>query len=266
VLRARGVHFVEPASGPLACGTTGPGRLAEPSAIAARAMTLLTPPRRDMEGEVVLITAGPTQEALDPVRFISNRSSGKMGYAIAQEAAHRGARVILVSGPVSLPAPPGVTVVNVRTAHQMREAVLAHLEPATIVIKAAAVADYYLENMPAQKVKKSALRMSIELSPTPDILAELGRVKGDRLLIGFAAETENLIAEARRKLETKHADMIVGNLVSQEGIGFESDQNEVVLVTRAFEPVKLAKAAKRDLAGGILDQALKLRMVLHASA
>ncbi len=264
-LRSRGVHFVEPGSGPLACGEVGPGRLAEPADIADRALALLRA-RTDLEGEVVLITAGPTQEALDPVRFISNRSSGKMGYALAQEAAHRGACVILVSGPVNLPAPTGATMVRVRTAREMRDAVMEHLETATIVIKSAAVADYYLENTPPQKVKKMAMRMSIELSPTPDILAELGRIKGDQLLIGFAAETENLTVEARRKLETKNADMIVGNLVNREGTGFESDQNEVILVTRSFEPVQLPKASKRELAGGILDHALKLRMVLRASA
>ncbi len=265
LLRARGVQFVEPGSGPLACGDVGPGRLAEPSEIAARALALLTP-KTDLDGEVVLITAGPTQEALDPVRFISNRSSGKMGYALAQEAADRGARVVLVSGPVNIPAPTGVTVVRVQTAHQMRAAVMENLEAATIVIKSAAVADYYLENTPAQKVKKTAMRMSIELSPTPDILAEVGRIKGARLLIGFAAETQDLTSEARRKLETKNADMIVGNLVNQEGAGFESDRNEVILVTRSFEPVPLPKASKREIAGGILDHALKLRMVLHASA
>jgi phosphopantothenoylcysteine decarboxylase / phosphopantothenate---cysteine ligase len=264
-LRARGVHFVEPGSGTLACGEVGLGRLADITEIASRAISLLTP-RSDFTGEVVVITAGPTQEPLDPVRFISNRSSGKMGYALAEEAAARGARVILVSGPVNLPEPAGVTTIHVRTAHQMRDAVLANLEAATIVIKSAAVADYYLENTPAQKVKKIAMRMSIELSPTPDILAEVGRLKGDRLLIGFAAETENLTAEARRKLETKNADMIVGNLVNREGTGFESDQNEVILITRQFEPLPLPKASKREIAAGILDHAVKLRMVLRASA
>jgi phosphopantothenoylcysteine decarboxylase/phosphopantothenate--cysteine ligase len=264
-LRTRGVHFVEPGSGPLACGEVGPGRLAEPAEIAERAMSLLLP-QTDLEGEVVLITAGPTQEALDPVRFISNRSSGKMGYALAENAANRGARVILVSGPVNLPAPNGVELIRVRSAREMREAVINHVEAATIIIKSAAVADYYMENTPTQKVKKMAMRMSIELSPTPDILAEVGKIKGERLLIGFAAETEDLIPEARRKLENKNADMIVANLVNQEGIGFESDQNEVVLVTRSFEPIKLPKATKRDLAGTIIDHALKLRLALHATA
>ena len=259
LLRARGVQVVEPEAGLLACGTTGPGRLAEPARIAAQALALLSP-RRDLEGETVLITAGPTQEALDPVRFVSNRSSGKMGYALAEAAAQRGARVILVSGPVNLAPPPGVTVERVRTAVEMRDTVLSHLDESTIIIKSAAVADYYLENTPKQKVKKTAMRFSIELSPTPDILAEVGKRKGDRLLIGFAAETENLVSEARRKMETKNADMVVANLVNQEGTGFESDQNEVVLVTRSGDPLKLPKASKRDIAIQILDHVLKLRL------
>lgn len=264
-LRGRGVQVIEPEAGLLACGTTGPGRLAEPASIAARALGLLNP-RHDFDSETVLITAGPTQEALDPVRFISNRSSGKMGYALAEAAAQRGARVILVSGPVNLAAPSGVTLERVRTAIEMRDTVLSHLEEATIIIKSAAVADYYLENLPKQKVKKTAMRFSIELSPTPDILAEVGKRKGDRLLIGFAAETENLVPEARRKMETKNADMVVANLVNQEGTGFESDQNEVVLVTRSGEPLKLPKASKREIAGQILDHVHKLRLhQLHAS-
>ncbi|MCC6539087.1 MAG: bifunctional phosphopantothenoylcysteine decarboxylase/phosphopantothenate--cysteine ligase CoaBC [Bryobacterales bacterium] len=265
LLRARGVAVVEPGSGPLACGEVGAGRLAEPAVIAERALALLAPARRDFDGETVLITAGPTQEALDPVRFISNRSSGKMGYALAEDAARRGARVVLVSGPVNLAAPAGVDVVRVRSAADMRNAVMEHLSAATIVIKSAAVADYYLENAPPQKMKKAAMRMSIELSPTPDILAEVGRVKGDRLLIGFAAETQNLAAEARRKLETKNADMIVGNLVSQEGVGFESDMNEVILVRRGADPLALPKASKREIATQILDEALRLRLALHAA-
>jgi phosphopantothenoylcysteine decarboxylase / phosphopantothenate---cysteine ligase len=264
MLRARGVQFVEPGSGLMACGTTGPGRLAEPAEIAAQAMALLMP-KTDLSGETVLITAGPTQEAIDPVRFISNRSSGKMGYAMAEDAARRGAQVILVTGPVNLEPPAGVTVVRVRSASEMRAAVLKHLEKSTIVVKSAAVADYYIESPPAKKVKKAAMRMSIELSPTPDILAELGRIKGDRLLIGFAAETENLAPEARRKLETKNADMIVGNLVGQAGIGFESDQNEVILVTRSKDPIKLPKASKREIASRIWDHALELRLSLHAT-
>jgi phosphopantothenoylcysteine decarboxylase/phosphopantothenate--cysteine ligase len=259
-LAKRGHRFVEPDSGYLACGMVGPGRLAEPERIAAAVLEALNP-LRDLEGETVLITAGPTQEPLDPVRYISNRSSGKMGYALAQTAAARGAQVILVSGPVNLPPPAGVTVIPVHTAVEMRDAVFQNLEPATIIVKAAAVADFHLTRVPDQKVKKTAARISLEFDPTPDILSELGRKKGDRLLIGFAAETENLKSEARRKLEAKGADMIVGNLVGQES-GFESDENEVVLALRSGELIDIPRASKREIAGKILDQVLRLRLAL----
>jgi phosphopantothenoylcysteine decarboxylase/phosphopantothenate--cysteine ligase len=263
-LRARGHKIVEPEEGLLACGTTGPGRLAEPARIAEAVCSELTR-RHDLDHETVLITAGPTQEAIDPVRYITNRSSGKMGYALAEEAAARGARVILVSGPVNLPAPDGVELIRVRTAVEMRDAVISQLKDATIVIKSAAVADYHVRHVPDQKVKKTAARWSIELDPTPDILAEVGRMKEDRLLVGFAAETQNLAAEARRKLETKNCDMVVANLVSQEGIGFESDTNEVTLVLRTGENVPLPRDTKRHVAGLIFDHILKLRLALHAS-
>ncbi|MBI4875691.1 MAG: bifunctional phosphopantothenoylcysteine decarboxylase/phosphopantothenate--cysteine ligase CoaBC, partial [Acidobacteria bacterium] len=187
-LRARGHRIVDPEDGPLACGTSGPGRLADPRRIAAL-VAGLAGGRRDLEGETVLVTAGPTQEPIDPVRFLSNRSSGKMGYALAEAAAARGARVVLVSGPVSLAAPAGVELVRVRTAGEMRAAVMERLEPASIVVKAAAVADYHGPHSPGKKIKKTAARITLELDPTPDILAEVGRNKGGRLLIGFAAET-----------------------------------------------------------------------------
>jgi phosphopantothenoylcysteine decarboxylase / phosphopantothenate---cysteine ligase len=253
-LRKRGHRIVEPGEGYLACGMTGPGRLAEPEVIAASLHR-----RRDFEGDTVLITAGPTQEPLDPVRYISNRSSGKMGYALADAAAARGARVILVSGPVSLGAPAGVDVVRVRTAVEMRDAVFARLGEADIVIKSAAVADFHLSKVPEQKVKKTAARMSLELDPTPDILAELGKKKNGQILVGFAAETQNLAAEARRKLEVKNCDMVVGNDVSGSETGFESDQNEVVLVMRTGESVRVPRASKREIADRILDEVGKLR-------
>ncbi len=261
MLRERGHFIIDPDDGALACGTVGPGRLAEPEAI-ADAVASLTTTKRDLEGETILITAGPTQEPLDAVRYLSNRSSGKMGYALAEEAAARGAKVILVSGPVNLPAPPNV--IHVQTAAQMFDAVMSHLEESTIIIKAAAVADYHRAGAPQYKVKKTAARMSLELDPTVDILAELGRKKGDRLLIGFAAETENLIAEARRKLESKNCDMVVANLVLQSGIGFDSDENEVVLVTRTSDPIPVSRAPKRAIAARILDETMKLRLALHA--
>jgi phosphopantothenoylcysteine decarboxylase/phosphopantothenate--cysteine ligase len=260
-LRERGHVIVDPDDGALACGMVGPGRLAEPDAI-ADAAAALTKSKRDLEGETILITAGPTQEPLDAVRYLSNRSSGKMGYALAEEASERGAKVILISGPVSLPEP--ANVIHVQTAAQMFDEVMKHLEESTIIIKAAAVADYHRADAPQHKIKKTAARMSIELDPTVDILAELGRKKGDRLLIGFAAETENLIGEARRKLESKNCDMVVANLVSQEGIGFDSNENEVVLVTRHADPIAVRRAPKKAIAARILDETMKLRLALHA--
>ena len=263
-LRRRGHRIVEPDSGYLACGMTGPGRLADPAAI-VEAIERESRRRRDFEGETVLITAGPTQEPLDPVRYISNRSSGKMGYALAEAAAARGARVILISGPVHLAPPRGVEVIPVRTAAEMREKVFENLAEAGIVVKAAAVADFHLSKVPEQKVKKTAARLSLELDPTPDILAELGRKKGDRLLIGFAAETQNLHQESRRKLESKNCDMVVGNLVGGSETGFESDENEAVLALATGELISLPRAPKREIADRIFDEALKLRLALHAA-
>jgi phosphopantothenoylcysteine decarboxylase/phosphopantothenate--cysteine ligase len=263
-LRARGHVIVDPEDGYLACGTVGPGRLAEPGTI-AEAVMRAAGTLRDLEGETVLVTAGPTEEPLDPVRFVSNRSSGKMGYAIAEAAARRGARVILVSGPVSLEAPQGVELAPIHTAAEMRAAVLARMDEATIIVKAAAVADYYLPNPAGQKVKKSGGKVMLELEPTADILAEVGRRKGARLLVGFAAETGNLVAEARRKLEAKNCDMVVANRVDRPGLGFGSDDNEVVLVMREGGTLELPRASKRDIAGWIFDEVLKLRTAATAT-
>jgi phosphopantothenoylcysteine decarboxylase/phosphopantothenate--cysteine ligase len=188
-----------------------------------------------------------------------------MGYALAEAAAARGARVILVSGPVALAAPRNVELIPVQTAVEMRKAVMDRLEQSTVIIKAAAVADYHRANPPQQKVKKTAARLSLELDPTPDILAEAGRRKGDRMLIGFAAETENLVEEARRKLESKNCDMVVANLVSQKGIGFESDENEVTLVLRTGETIPVQRASKSAIAHRIFDQMITLRLALHSS-
>jgi phosphopantothenoylcysteine decarboxylase/phosphopantothenate--cysteine ligase len=264
-MRDRGHIIVEPAEGLLACGTTGPGRLAEPELI-AQAVVNVKRAVQDLEGETVLITAGPTQEPIDPVRYMTNRSSGKMGYALAEAAAGRGARVLLVSGPVNLKEPHGVEVVHVRTALEMRDAVMKHLDESSIILKAAAVADYHVASVPKEKLKKTATRLSLELDPTPDILAELGKKKGHRLLIGFAAETQNLIDEARRKLQAKNADIIVGNLVNRTDAGFESENNEVVLVMRTGESIPLPLASKREVADQIFDYALRLRLALHAAA
>lgn len=263
-LRQRGHTVVDPDEGFLACGTVGPGRLAEPSRIADAVMAVLQP-KRDLEGETVLVTAGPTEEPIDPVRFLSNRSSGKMGYAVAEAAAARGARVILVSGPVSLAEPTGVEIVHIRTAAEMRTAVLEKLSDATIIVKAAAVADYYLPTPAAEKMKKAGGKLVLELEQTADILAEVGRRKGSRLLVGFAAETGDPVAEARRKLEKKNCDMVVGNRVDRAGIGFGSDDNEVVLVLRDGEPIEVPRAAKKEIAGRIFDELLKLRAALPAT-
>jgi phosphopantothenoylcysteine decarboxylase/phosphopantothenate--cysteine ligase len=263
LLTSRGVHFVGPSSGDLACGMTGPGRLAEPAEIAEAAARLLATPQ-DFAGETFLITAGPTMEAIDPVRVITNRSSGKMGYSLAEAAARRGAKVLLVSGPTSLPTPPGVTKIPVESAAQMRDAVFAHLPQAHIFISVAAVADYRPARPAEQKLKKTPSRLSIELEPTTDILAEVGRNKGDLLVIGFAAETQNLLAEARRKLESKNCDMVVANLVGPDGVGFEGEENEVTLLTRHHEPRPLPRAPKPVLAHHILDAIANLRPAVRS--
>jgi phosphopantothenoylcysteine decarboxylase/phosphopantothenate--cysteine ligase len=261
-LRRRGHIIVEPGDGYLACGMVGPGRLADTDQIVA-AVQAVAHPHRDLAGEVVLITAGPTQEPLDPVRYLSNRSSGKMGYALAEAARDRGARVLLVSGPVELKPPSGVDLIPVRTAREMRDAVLGKLPEATIIIKAAAVADFHVEHPPDQKIKKASAKFTLELSPTPDILAEVGARKKDQLLIGFAAETRNLVQEARRKMETKNCDMVVGNLVGAPDVGFESNDNAVSIVTRTGEVTDVPKASKRVIADRILDEGLRLRSALH---
>lgn len=263
-LRRRGHRIVDPEEGQLACGMVGPGRLAEPEQI-AMAVDAEISRRHDLDGENVLITAGPTQEPLDPVRYISNRSSGKMGYALAEAAAARGAKVVLISGPVHLPPPRGCTLIAVQTAREMRDKVFENLPPASVIIKAAAVADFHLSKVPSQKMKKTAARLSLELDPTPDILAELGRTKGDRLLVGFAAETENLQQETRRKLQAKNCDMVVGNLVGGPDGAFESDWNEVLLALRSGEFIAVPRASKRAVADRIFDEILKLRLHLYAS-
>lgn len=257
-LRERGHVIVEPGSGYLACGMVGPGRLAEIDAIANAVVAAAKPVLQDLAGQTVLITAGPTQELLDPVRYITNRSSGKMGYALAANAKARGARVILVSGPVSLTPPEGVEVERVKSAVEMRNAVMKHLDESTIIIKSAAVADYHRAEIPSQKVKKTGERLTLELDRTPDILAEVGAKKGNRILVGFAAETENLIDYAKRKLETKNCDMVVANLVTANGTGFESDDNEVTLVMRSGTALPIAKAPKTEIASRILDEVLKM--------
>lgn len=252
-LRDRGVHIVEPATGALASGMVGRGRLAELPTILDR-IELILAPRRDLAGQVVLVTAGPTREPLDPVRFLSNRSSGKMGYAIAEAAAARGAHVILVSGPTALAAPPGVDLIHVETAEEMYRAVLAKLEPARVVIKAAAVADYRPTHTADRKIKKGHAVSEIVLEPTPDILAELGKRKGERILVGFAAETDDLLANARKKLQRKNLDLVVANDVRQAGAGFDHDTNVVTILDALGGVEELPLLSKREVADRILDR------------
>src|SRR4051812_46379822 len=260
-LRKRGVRIVEPGSGYLACGMTGPGRLAENEAVVAAAMEALGA-SQDLAGETVLITAGPTRERIDPVRYITNRSSGRMGYALAEAALRRGARVLLVSGPTSLAPPGGAELTSVETAEQMRAAVLRLLAEATIVIKTAAVSDYRPKKSAEQKIKRTG-PMSLELEPTTDILAELARVKKSQLIIGFAAETQNVLENARKKLGSKFLDAIVVNDVSREGVGFDSDRNAVTILTQG-EVVEVPETTKWEVAQRVLDVVGKLRKVVSA--
>jgi len=262
-LRTRGVRIVEPGSGYLACGMVGGGRLAEESAIVAAVAEALsnTPAKKttDLVGETVLVTAGGTREPIDPVRFIGNRSSGKMGYALAAEAARRGARVILVSAPTSLAAPEACKVVSVTTAEEMRAATLAHLPEATMVIMAAAVSDYRMAEVAPQKLNREGKR-TLNLEPTADILHEVvERRKAGTFVIGFAAETENVLANGRAKLARKGADALVVNDVSGTETGFDSDRNAGTFLT-PDAAVELPESSKAAMAARIVDQIASLRI------
>jgi len=257
ILRQRGVAIVDPGTGDLACGMVGAGRMAEPEAIADAVLKALGG-RHDLRGEVVLVTAGGTREALDPVRFIGNRSSGKMGFALAEAARCRGAKVILVSGPSALHAPPHCELVRITTADEMRNAVLDRMTEATLVIKAAAVADYRPVVVSAQKLKRTG-PMTVELAPTEDILAEVvRRRRPGQLIVGFAAETENRMENGRAKLLAKGADAILINDVAGEGVGIDADTNAATFLTRTTS-VELPEMPKRQLADRILDEILTLR-------
>jgi phosphopantothenoylcysteine decarboxylase/phosphopantothenate--cysteine ligase len=257
-LRARGVHVVNPDEGYLACGMTGAGRLAATETIAKKVCEVLGL-RRDFAGQTVLVSAGPTCEDIDPVRFLTNRSSGKMGYALAEAAQRRGAHVILVSGPTELKIPEGVDWVPVRATEQMHRTVLERAREANVAIMAAAVSDYRPAAAQDTKIKRGSGGFTLELEPTPDILAELGREKGNRVLVGFAAETNNLGENARGKLARKGADMIAANDVTQEGAGFDADTNIVTLYLRDGREVPLPKMSKLDVANRILDQVLEIQ-------
>ncbi len=254
-LRQRGVHIVEPGVGYLACGMVGAGRLAEPEEIVAAAMEALGP--RDYHGETVLITAGPTREPVDPVRFLTNRSSGKMGYALAEAAAQRGARVILISGPTALHVPSRVEFVPVETVEEMRAAVLNRMDQATIIIKAAAVSDYRPREVAAEKIKRQG-RLTLDLEATADILKEVAARRSSQTVIGFAAETTDALENARRKLADKGLQAIVLNDVSQPGIGFDSDFNAVTILT-PDEEITVPKSSKSEVAQRVLDVVRHIR-------
>jgi phosphopantothenoylcysteine decarboxylase / phosphopantothenate---cysteine ligase len=260
-LHKRGVKIVDPGSGYLACGMTGPGRLAENESIVAAAMEALGA-SPDLAAETILITAGPTREKIDPVRYLSNRSSGRMGYALAEAALRRGARVLLVSGPTSLKPPGAAEVTWVESANDMLDAVLQLLPEASIVIKTAAVADYTVTNPAAQKIKKGG-NLSLALQPAPDILAEIARRKKSQLVIGFAAETENVLENARKKLKSKSLDAIVVNDVSRAGVGFDSERNAVTILT-ASETIPVPETTKWEVAQRVLDCAVDLKKKLLA--
>ena len=258
MLRARGVKIVDPDEGYLACGMTGAGRLAGQEAIVAAVHEALHS-ARDLVGEKVLVTAGPTRENVDPVRYLTNRSSGKMGYAVAEAAARRGARVILVSGPTSLEAPPGVERIDVQSAEEMHQAVLQKVADCSIAIFAAAVADYRPAEPGAQKIKRSPESLNISLEPTPDILASVARSKGDRFIVGFAAETDQVAENARKKLAAKNADLMVANDVTAEGAGFDHETNVVTLFARDGRDLALPRMSKSEVAQRILDEVVRLR-------
>ncbi|HKS75293.1 MAG TPA: bifunctional phosphopantothenoylcysteine decarboxylase/phosphopantothenate--cysteine ligase CoaBC [Terriglobales bacterium] len=262
ILRKRGVKVVEPGSGYLACGMTGPGRLAENECIVSAVMDALGA-SQELAGETVLVTAGPTREKIDPVRYLTNRSSGRMGYALAEAALRRGARVLLVSGPTSLMAPGAAELTRVESAEDMRQAVVKLLPEASIVIKTAAVSDYRPKSAAGQKIKRSG-PISLELEPTVDILAEIGRIKSDQLIVGFAAETQNALENARKKLTSKNLDAIVVNDVSREGVGFDSDRNAVTIITHD-EVVEVPETTKWEVAQRVLDQVVRVRRLRPSS-
>ncbi|HXO31180.1 MAG TPA: bifunctional phosphopantothenoylcysteine decarboxylase/phosphopantothenate--cysteine ligase CoaBC [Candidatus Acidoferrales bacterium] len=256
ILRRRGVKIVEPDSGYLACGMTGSGRLADNEAVVAALLESLGA-AQDFAGETVLITAGPTREKIDPARYLTNRSSGRMGFAVAEAALRRGARVLLVSGPTALTPPPAAEITRVESAEQMRAAVLNLLPQSTIVIKTAAVSDYRAKLASPQKIKREG-SLTLELEPTADILKEVSLRKQSQIVVGFAAETENVLENARQKLAAKQLHAIVVNDVSREGIGFDSDRNEVTIITHD-QVVEVPETTKWEVAQRVLDQVVRIR-------
>lgn len=259
-LQERGVTVMPPAVGHLACGTSGPGRLPEPQQIVEFMSAFFAGREGDLRGLRVLVTAAGTREPIDPVRYVGNRSSGKMGYAVAQMAAERGADVLLISGPSALAAPPNVRVVNVETTNEMLEACLAAYGDVDIVIKAAAVADYRPRDVADQKIKKKTDdALTVVMDKNPDILKTLGAKKEQQVLVGFAAETQNLLANAREKVVKKNLDMIVANDVTAAGAGFNSDTNIVKFLFANGDVRELEQMPKVDVANRILDEAIRIR-------
>jgi len=256
-LRRVGYHLIEPAEGFLACGYEGKGRLPEPETILEEIRRLVR--KKDLAGERFLITAGPNREPIDPVRYISNRSSGKMGYALARAGLRRGAVVALVSGPTALEPPSGARLIPVTTAAEMRRAVLDEFPNCTAVIMAAAVSDYRPLEYSSAKMKRGKKPLELRLEPNPDILKEIGAMKGGKLLVGFAAESDDLVANARKKLQEKNLDLIVANDVTQEGSGFDGDTNIATIVDRGGGARALPLMTKDELADQILDHLLALK-------
>jgi phosphopantothenoylcysteine decarboxylase / phosphopantothenate---cysteine ligase len=252
-LRDSGYEFIEPDAGDLACGWEGKGRLPPLEEIIEKMEDIFT--AKDLIGERIMVTAGPTQEFIDPVRCITNRSSGKMGYALARIARRRGADVILVTGRTDLPRPSGIEVIEVVTATEMRNAVIGRQANCTVIIKAAAVADFRSRALRHHKIKKKSgeEEVVLELDRNPDILEELGRIKEDRILVGFAAETENIVENAQDKLKRKNLDLVVANDVNKPGIGFGSDDNEVIIITSNGRAKHVPKLSKEEIAHVILD-------------
>jgi len=257
-LKKLGYNVMDCAEGELACKTSGKGRLSDINDIIEEIETLLSP--KDFKGKKILITAGPTEEPLDPVRFITNLSSGKMGYALALAAHRRGAVVTLISGPTNLTEPPVEKIINVRTAKEMYKAVMDNYRKASIIIKAAAVADYYPKDSAKEKIKKDKKALSLELENNPDIIAQVGKDKGNRILVGFAMETQNLLANAREKLKKKNMDLIVANNLREEGAGFRTDTNIITMIDRKGETESLGKMTKIEAADIILNRIKKIKV------
>ena len=257
-LRARNIRIIEPGEGFLACGWEGKGRLAEPDVLVAEVERALSP--QDLRGERVVVTAGPNREPIDPVRFISNRSTGKMGFAVAAAAWRRGADVALIAGPTSLPTPHGVRRRDVTTAEEMRQAVEAEFEACTLLFMAAAVADYRPSQVAPQKLKKKPGPMQLDLTRTVDILGTLAPRKGARFIVGFAAETDNVLANAERKLAEKHLDLMVANDVAAADTGFAVDTNAVTIIDRSGHHATVPLMSKDDVADRIIDRVVAVRL------